>query len=112
MYDYFVQNPMMAVILIALLLIFAILLAVKVIRDAGLEKIRCVVYKGFLVAEHSFQHGDNEQKFDYVVQLARSALPSPLDLFITEKSLRKVIQLWFDLCKDLLDDGKINNTHK
>lgn len=109
MYNYFVQYPILAIALIILIVIAVVFLGVKMIQRVGLEKIRAIVYQGFVMAEHEFQYGDNAQKFEYVVQLARSSLPSPFGMFITENMLRKVIQLWFDLCKDLLDDGKINN---
>ena len=108
MYQFFIDNPVVAIIFIVLVVAVAIFLAVKVMQNIGLEKIRAYVYQGFIKAEHEFQQGDNEQKFDYVVQLARSSIPAPFNLFITEKLLRKVIQLWFDICKDFLDDGKIN----
>ena len=81
-------------------------------QKIGMEKIRAYVYKLFVYAENEFEHGDNEQKFDYVVQLARSSIPLPFSLVITESLLRKVIQAWFDICKDLLDDGKINKSGK
>ena len=108
MYQFLIDNPVVAIIFIVLVVAVAIFLAVKSMQNIGLEKIRAYVYQGFIKAEHEFQQGDNEQKFDYVVQLARSSIPAPFNLFITEKLLRKVIQLWFDICKDLLDDGKIN----
>ena len=108
MYQFFIDNPVVAIIFIVLVVAVAIFLAVKSMQNIGLEKIRAYVYQGFIKAEHEFQQGDNEQKFDYVVQLARSSIPAPFNLFITEKLLRKVIQLWFDICKDLLDDGKLN----
>ena len=108
MYQFFIDNPVVAIIFIVLVVAVAIFLAVKSMQNIGLEKIRAYVYQGFIKAEHEFQQGDNEQKFDYVVQLARSSIPAPFNLFITEKLLRKVIQLWFDICKDFLDDGKIN----
>ena len=69
-------------------------------------------YKAFLHAEHSFQHGDNDEKFEYVVNVAKKAIPAPYNLFITETLLMDMIQLWFDLIKDLLDDGKLNGTGK
>lgn len=110
MYQYLVANPVLAVIFIVLIIAVVIFLAVKVIQKIGLEKIRAVVYQGFLKAEHEFQYGDNTQKFEYVIQLARSSIPAPFNMFITESLLRKVVQLWFDLIKDLLDDGKMNGT--
>ena len=110
MYQYLVANPVLAVIFIVLIVAVVVFLAVKAIQKIGLEKIRAVVYQGFLKAEHEFQYGDNTQKFEYVIQLARSSIPAPFNMFITESLLRKVVQLWFDLIKDLLDDGKMNGT--
>ena len=110
MYNYLVKNPIIATIFLVVVVAFVIFLLVKFVQRVGLEKVRETVYKGFIVAEHEFLHGDNEDKFNYVVDLAKSSIPLPFSLFITDKLLRKVIQLWFDLCKDLLDDGKLNNS--
>lgn len=112
MYNYLISNPIFAIIFLLLVLLVTLFLLVKYAQSVGLEKIRAIVYQGFLDAEHAFKHGDNKQKFEYVVQLARSSLPSPFNIFINESLLRKTIQLWFDLCKDLLDDGKFNNSEK
>ena len=90
--------------------IIAILILIKWVRDTGLENIRGEVYQLFLKAEHSYQNGDNTEKFEYVINAAREMIPMPFSLFITESLLRSVIQSWFDLVKDLLDDGKLNNT--
>ena len=92
--------------------LLAIFLLVKTAQKIGLETIRSYVYKLFVVAEEEFQHGENTEKFEYVINLARAALPMPFSLFITESLLRKVVQAWFDLTKDLLDDGKLNGTGK
>ena len=110
MYNYLVKNPIIATIFLVVVVAFVIFLLVKFMQRVGLEKVRETVYKGFIVAEHEFLHGYNEDKFNYVVDLAKSSIPLPFSLFITDKLLRKVIQLWFDLCKDLLDDGKLNGT--
>lgn len=112
MYNYLVENPIVALIFVAIVVVIAIFLFVKAMQIVGMEKIRGHVYKFFVQAEHAFKHGENEDKFEYVVCLARSAVPTPFDLFITENFMRKTIQLWFDICKDLLDDGKFNGTGK
>lgn len=112
MYQFFVNNPVMAVIFIVLVLAIIIFLVVKKLQSMGLEKIRATVYQAFVTAENRFKHGDNTQKFEYVVGLARSHIPAPFNMFITEDLLRKVIQLWFDLVKDLLDDGRMNGTQE
>lgn len=112
MYDILVKYPVIAILFIVIVVVAAIFLLVKGIQKIGLEKVRGYVYKLFVLAENEFEQGENEQKFEYVVQLARSAIPLPFNLVITESLLRKVIQAWFDICKDLLDDGKINKSGK
>lgn len=110
MYEFFVQNPIVTIIFMALVIAFVIFVLVKAMQTIGMEKIRGYVYNLFVEAEHEFDYGDNTQKFEYVIQLARSAIPLPFNLFITEALLRKVVQLWFNLCKDLLDDGRLNGS--
>ena len=108
MYEFLTQNPIIAIIFIVIVIAAAVFLIVKAVQNIGLEKIRKYVYQKFDEAEHQFKYGENEQKFEYVIQLARSAIPAPFDIFITEKLLRKTVQLWFDLVKDILYDGKLN----
>ena len=110
MHEFFINNPTYAIIFLLVVIAIALYLAVKIIQTIGLEKVRSYVYDAFVEAEHEFKHGENEQKFEYVIQLARSMLPKPFCFFITEGVLRKTVQLWFDLCKDLLDDGSLNGS--
>lgn len=46
----------------------------------------------------------------YVIQQARLLLPNWAQFFITEALLEKMVQMWFDAVKDLLDAGKINRS--
>lgn len=82
------------------------------VRDKTLEDIRTDVYQLFLMAEHIYLSGEGKQKMDYVIQSARALLPPFARFFITEELLQKVVQLWFDSIKDLLDDGKYNGSVK
>lgn len=100
----------MNIILAIIGVVIALFVIVKVAQKVGLERIRGEVYQLFLDAEHDFLEGQNEAKFEYVVEAARGFIPMPFSLFITETLLRKVVQAWFDLVKDLLDDGKVNGT--
>ena len=110
MYEFLVANPVVAVIFIAVVVAVAIFLFVKAMQKIGTDKICLYAYRWFEEAEDEFNHGENTEKFEYVLNLAKSTIPSPFNLFITERLLRKVVQLWFDLCKDLLDDKKINGS--
>ena len=112
MYEILSKHPTSSIVFIAAVILVAIFLFVKAMQTIGMEKIRKYVYELFVKAENEFQHGENDEKFEYVICLAKGAIPSPFNLFITEKLLREVVQLWFHLCKDLLDDGKMNGTGK
>ena len=65
----------------------------------------------FVEAEKTFRASkQGQQKFDYVIHMARGLLPKPIQLFVSESMLKEIVQLWFDGVKDLLDDGKLNNS--
>lgn len=114
MYQFLAENKFetMAIAIIAVITIGFCVIAVKIMQNVGLERIREVVYQAFVDAEKNFKHGENSEKFEYVVNIAQQTLPLPFKLFITESLLRRVIQLWFDLCKDLLDNGKLDLSAK
>lgn len=105
------MEPIAIIILAALIFGLGVVLYLYV-RDKTLEDIRTDVYQLFLMAEHMYLSGEGKQKMDYVIQSARALLPPVAQFFITEELLRKVIQLWFDSVKDLLDDGKYNGSAK
>lgn len=94
---------MQPIIMFTILTLIIIYLIVQVIKHIGLDKLREVAYQGFLQAEKDFKYGDNHTKFEYVVCIVRRAVPMYLAPFVTEKLLRELIQIWFNLCKDLLN---------
>lgn len=109
-YEYLGSNPLVSYIFMAVIIILLVLLLVKIAQREGLEKIRKAVYIGFVEAENLFLQGENQEKFDYVVNIAKETIPKPFNIFITDKLLKDTIQIWFNLCKDLLDDGKLNKS--
>lgn len=112
MKELFEQNKVLFLAVItALIIVFLIKKLVDYIARRGLEGIRYDVYKLFLEAEHTFMaSGQGQQKLDYVIHLARAMLPPVAQLFVSEKMLREIVQIWFDGIKDLLDDGKLNGS--
>lgn len=104
------SKVILLVLLTVLLVVGLCYVGIKEMQRIGLDKIRESVYKAFLVAEHRFQYGENDAKFCYVVNVAKELIPAPFNIFITEGLLKEVIQMWFNLCKDLLDDGNMNGT--
>lgn len=103
----------MSTLFIVITIFLAILLVISVIayfKEKTLQDIRMDVYKLFLKAEKKYyESGQGKQKMKWVVSQARSLLPPWLQLVMTEDVFIKLIQIWFDGIKDLLDDGKINN---
>lgn len=104
-------NMIVTIVLIVIALAFISVGIYFYVRDKTLEDIRADVYQLFLEAEHTYQHTESgKQKMSYVIQRARSLLPNWAQFFITESLLEKVVQMWFDAVKDLLDDGKLNKS--
>jgi len=97
---------------IVLLLIITVIMTVQYLKDEGLDGIREEVYKLFLKAEHMYVSGAGKTKMKWVCQQARTLLPGWLSVFISEETLEKIIEKWFQGVKDLLDDGKVNGSGK
>lgn len=104
-------TTIVAVIVIVVAIIEVGALAYLYLKDRTLDDIREDVYQLILKAEHMYQEsGTGKQKMKWVVSNARSLLPKWLQLIISEETLEKLIQIWFDAVKDLLDDGKYNKS--
>lgn len=112
MKELFEQNKVLFLAVITILIaVFLIKKLIEYVQKKGLEGIRLYVYELFVEAEERFKEsGQGQAKFDYVIQLARSLLPKPVQIFVTDNMLKEAVQLWFDGIKDLLDDGKLNNS--
>lgn len=107
------NQTILLVVLIIIALLVMIGLTFIYIKNKTLDEIRSDVYQLFIKAEHIYKESNSgKQKMDYVIGLARSMLPVWLKPFITETMLKKLIQLWFDTVKDLLDDGKYNKSQE
>ncbi|MCI7739344.1 MAG: hypothetical protein MSR29_08150 [Lachnospiraceae bacterium] len=106
--------PLPALIIIGLLIVASVILIVySYIKERTLEQIRGDVYQLVLKAEHRYkQSSAGKQKMKWVVSQARKLLPSWLQIIISEDALVKIIQVWFDEVKDLLDDGKVNKSYR
>lgn len=106
----------MNTLFVVLTVIFLVLFAVSVVaycKERTLDEIRKDVYKLFLEAEHDYKDsGQGKQKMKWVIGRARLLLPDWLQIVMTEEVFEKLIQIWFDGIKDLLDDGKVNNSNK
>lgn len=93
--------------LIIILIIVLIYILIKINKN-----IRLKAYEYFLKAEHEFISGHGEDKMNYVIENVYSYLPTIITIFISQKTLKMIIQNMFYEIKDLLDDGKINKSTK
>ena len=107
-------NTILSIAVVIALVIACVILTCLYFKDKTKDEIRKDVYQLILKAEHQFIYGCNKQKFDYVVQLARSLLPMSVQAIITvpflETIFRKIIQELFNEIKDVMDDGKRNKS--
>ena len=102
--------PVLIAVIIALLVV-TVIITFQYMKANGLEGIRADVYQLILKAEHLYnESGTGKQKFKWVIQQARGLLPKWLQVFITEQALINIVQKWFMGVKDLLDDGKLNDS--
>ena len=100
-------------VLILLLIIFVILTVYIIYENAkmkGLEGIRAQAYQYMLKAERIYISGEGRKKLKYVVSKARGLLPGWMQFFITDEALMKIVDIWIGEVKDLLDDGKVNDS--
>lgn len=91
------------IILIGGMLVVLIVLTI-ILKVCG--KIRTKVYELFIRAEKEANKGE---KMDYVIGQVYILIPSPFNLFINENALRWMLQKMFDVIKDFLNDGILNN---
>lgn len=112
--EFIKQIPLpILIVVIAILAIITIVVVVQYIKQKGLDGIREDVYQLILKAEHIYnESGAGKQKFEWVIRQARGLLPKWLQVLVPESALRSLVQKWFDGIKDLLDDGKVNNSQK
>lgn len=108
------MTPLPILILVGLLILISIIwITYSYLKGRTLEQIRGDVYQLVLRAEHMYNESSSgKQKMKWVVQQARGLLPGWLQVILSEEVLEKIIQVWFDEVKDLLDDGKVNGSQK
>lgn len=106
--------PLPVLVIIAVLIVASVIwMGYAYLKNRTLDEIRGDVYQLVLKAEHTYRaSASGKQKMKWVVSQARKLLPGWMQLIISEEMLQKIIQVWFDEVKDLLDDGKMNGSQK
>lgn len=109
-------NMILSIAIMIALIAACVILTCLYLKDKTKDEIRTDVYQLILKAEEKFLYGQNTQKFEYVVQLARSLLPVTVQAIVTapllETIFKKIIQELFNEIKDVMDDGIRNKSVK
>ena len=106
--------PLPVLVIIAVLIVASVIwMGYAYLKNRTLDEIRGDVYQLVLKAEHTYRlSSSGKQKMKWVVSQARKLLPGWMQLIISDEMLQKIIQVWFDEVKDLLDDGKMNGSQE
>ena len=101
--------PVWVVVIIGVVLVTTFLIIY--LRGKTLNDVRKDCYELFLDAEHAIvESGSGPERLKWVVDIAYPLLPRWLQFIITEKMFKKIVSDWFKEIKDLLDDGKNNDS--
>lgn len=77
------------------------------------EKLRELAYKMIRQAENVIVGTKKgQERFSLVLEQLYNLIPAWLRFFIPRSLLEQKLQEWFDIIKDSLDDGKINDSVK
>jgi len=104
-----VPAPILVVLLIMLICV-TVYIGYQNAKMRGFDGIRAQAYQYMLKAERIYISGEGRKKLKYVVSKARGLLPGWMQFFITDEALMKIVDIWFGEVKDLLDDGKVNDS--
>lgn len=55
---------------------------------------------------------DTQVKYDYAVRKIQAILPRVVTLYVSDSFIDGMLESAFGIAKDIVDDGKLNNSHK
>ena len=93
-------QTIISVMTIALMVIAFFIYIAWQIKKNGLKEFATQM---IVKAEDMYKKGQNDEKFNYVVEKVIAMIPRPLQLFITEDMVKNFIQKVFDSVKTALD---------
>ena len=93
-------QTIISVVTIALMVIALFIYIAWQIKKNGLKEFATQM---IVKAEDMYKKGQNDEKFNYVVEKVIAMIPMPLQLFITEDMVKNFIQKVFDSVKTALD---------
>lgn len=102
----FISQYWSSLVVVAVVLAYLIYLTIT----EQWTKLREFAYRVMLLAERTFSENDGEIKFDFVIRVVYKKIPIILKPFISEADLKSLVQQWYEIAKDFLDDGVINSS--
>ncbi len=94
-----IQTTISIASIVLMLIAFFIYIAWQIKKNGLKEFATQMIVK----AEDMYKKGQNDEKFNYVVEKVIAMIPMPLQLFITEDMVKNFIQKVFDSVKTALD---------
>ena len=94
------NQTIISIVAIVLMVITFIIYIAWQIKKKGLKEF---VTQMIVKAEDIYKKGQNDEKFNYVLEKVIAMIPMPLQLFITEDMVKNFIQKVFDSVKTALD---------
>lgn len=91
---------MCTVCITAIIVFLLVVLAIFSIKKLGLRKF---LIQMIVVAEEMFEHGQNDDKFNYVFDQFYQRLPAMFRMLVTQNMIKKFIQATFEEIKLALD---------
>ena len=97
--------------LVILVAIIACIYILYLVVNKRWNKLRMIANKLMLQAEQTIiGTKKGRERFDQVLTQVYLLIPIWIRVFLSKSAFEKKLQQWFELIKDSLDDGKINNS--
>jgi hypothetical protein len=106
MKEFIMENWLTIIILLAALAYITVLVV-----KGKWEDLRKLAYAAMMSAERLFADGQGKEKMEAVFQQVYDMIPAWLQRFIPPESIKEKLQEWYDLAKDWLIDGVIDNKY-
>ncbi|QNU67705.1 hypothetical protein EHE19_004350 [Ruminiclostridium herbifermentans] len=103
----FLENYWLVLVMVALVLAYIVYLVI----NKRWKRLRIIANKLMLQAEQTIiGTKKGQERFEQVLTQVYLLIPVWIRIFVSRNQFEKILQGWYDLIKDSLDDGKINNS--
>lgn len=94
--------------------VIVVVIALAIYSIFQWQKTKDRIHRLMLVAKQAAKDGflnSGKEQEDWVVSMIMKLLPKSISFFISESSVRTLVQYLYGKAKDYLDDGVFNNSH-